>query len=179
VFCLCANLTVQYQSSGNIYEGIQDQINLYNKTFTCRIDGNYPVANASVDANNLVVSRDGDCFLHHQDNVSLVRLVCNITKWTGRDSLQLLMMCWASSKFGNRDIEDFGLHTLEASRITTEDSFSTTIISMSSAHQSLISSDRLPHLKREPSPRRGLSLIDDDASRHQRPRVFPAYRDVT
>jgi hypothetical protein len=134
VFCLCANLVSQYQSPGSNYEGIQDQINLDNKTFTRRMDGkSYPIANASMDANNLVVSRDGDCFLHHQDNVSLVRLLCNITKWTGRDSLQLLMMCWASSTFGNRDIEDSGLHTLEASRITKEDSFPTTIIFMSPA----------------------------------------------
>ena len=47
--------------------------------------------------------------------------------------MQLLMMCWASSTLGKRDIEDFGLHTLEASRITTEDSFSTIIIFMSPA----------------------------------------------
>jgi hypothetical protein len=45
--------------------------------------------------------------------------------------MQLLMMRCASLTLGKRDIEDFGLHTLEASRITTEDSFPNTIILMS------------------------------------------------
>jgi hypothetical protein len=134
VFCLCANLTVQQQCPGSIYEGIQDQIDLDNKTFACRMDGkSYPIVNASVDANNLVMSRYGNRFLHYQGNVNLVPHVYNITKWTGRDSMQLLMICWASLTLGKRDIEDFGLHTLEASRITMENSFSTTIISMSPA----------------------------------------------
>lgn len=96
--------------------------------------------------------------------------VYNITKWTGRDSMQLLMMRCASLRLGKRDIEDFGPHTLEASRISTEDSFSITIIIMSPASSI---PDRLPHLKREPSPRRGLSLIDDDASSHQPHVSFP------
>lgn len=171
MFCLCANLTVQQQCPGSIYEGIQDQIDLDNKTFVCRMHGkSYPIVNASVDANNLVMSRYGHRFLHYQDNVNLVPHVYNITKWTGRDSMQLLMMRCASLRLGKRDIEDFGPHTLEASRISTEDSSSTTIIIMSPASSI---PDRLPHLKREPSPRCGLSLIDDDASRHQPHVSFP------
>lgn len=84
--------------------------------------------------------------------------------------MQLLMMRCASLTLEKRDIEDFGPHTLEASRISKEDSFSITIIIMSPASSI---PDRLPHLKREPSPRCGLSLIDDDASRHQPHVSFP------
>jgi hypothetical protein len=113
---------LQYQPRGSIYKGIQDQINLDNKTFTSCMDGkSYPIVNASVDANNSVMSRAGHRFLHHQDNVNLVPLVKNITKWTGSDSMQLLVMRCASLNLGNRNIKDFGLRTLEGSHVIRDD----------------------------------------------------------
>jgi hypothetical protein len=47
------------------------------------MDGkSYPIANASVDANNLVISRDGNRLVYHQDIINLVPLVYKITERT-------------------------------------------------------------------------------------------------